>query len=130
MDEKELSKIRKVIKLALIKIGMRCDLTGFTYLCCAVELVVQSPNLIHNLCSGLYSKVGLNCNRMSGSCVERNIRHAIEDTYIEKSFAELNRMFKAQLFTIDDKPTAGQLIKLLAEYYNLGLYKEHLGIND
>ena len=129
MEEKELEKIRKVIKLALIKIGMRCDLTGFTYLCHAVELVIQSPKLIHKLCKGLYSEVGAR-DKMSGSCVERNIRHAIEDTYIEKSFAEINRMFKTQLFTINDKPTAGQLIRLLAEYYNLGLYKEHLGMED
>lgn len=74
MDEKELLDMRRIIKLALIRIG---------------------------------------------------IRHAIENTYINKSFAELNKMFKTQLYTINDKPTVGELIRLVAEYYNLGLYKEN-----
>jgi hypothetical protein len=32
-------------------------------------------------------------------------------------------MFGAKLYTIHDKPTAGELIRLVAEYYNLELYK-------
>ncbi len=126
----ELSKIRRIVKLALIKVGIRCDLIGFSYLCYAIELVIQTPSLIHSLCKDLYVQVGKQFHANKENCVERSIRHAIENTYINKSFAELNRMFKTQLYTIDDKPTAGELIRLIAEYYNLGLYKEHLGVND
>ena len=32
MDEKELLDMRRIIKLALIRIGIRCDLIGFNYL--------------------------------------------------------------------------------------------------
>ena len=124
MSDKELTDMRGVIKLALIKIGIRCDLIGFSYLCYAIELVINNPALIHNLCKGLYSEVGRKFMLDNESCVERSIRHAIENTYINKSFSGLNKMFKTDLYDLDGKPTAGELIRLVAEYYNLGLYKE------
>jgi hypothetical protein len=126
MEKDELLHLRRVVKLSLIRIGIRCDLIGFSYLCYAVELVVQKPKLIHNLCKGLYIEVGKQFAINNENCVERSIRHAIENTYINKSFVELNRMFKTQLYTIDEKPTAGELIRLVAEYYNLGLYKNQI----
>lgn len=121
----ELKKIRKVVKFALIKIGIRCDLVGFSYLCLAIEMVILNPNLIHNLCKGLYTEVGKAFNVNKQTCVERDIRHAIENTYINKNFNELNKMFHTEIYTYKDKPTAGELIKLVAEYYNLNLYKEY-----
>lgn len=124
MSDKELTDMRGVIKLALIKIGIRCDLIGFSYLCYAIELVINNPALIHNLCKGLYSEVSRKFMLDNESCVERSIRHAIENTYINKSFSGLNKMFKTDLYDLDGKPTAGELIRLVAEYYNLGLYKE------
>lgn len=126
MSEYDLNNARRIIKLALIKIGIRCDLIGFSYLCYAVELVIQRPNLIHNLCKGLYIEVGKKFDTCNDNCVERSIRHAIEYTYINKSFVELNNMFNFQLYAIEDKPTAGELIRLVAEYYNLGLYKQDI----
>lgn len=126
MSELDLHNARKIIKLAFIQIGVRCDLIGFSYLCYAVELVIQNPHLIHNLCKGLYIEIGKRFNINKDTCVERSIRHAIENTFINKSFIELNRMFKSNFYTIDYKPTAGELIKLIAEYYNLGLYKNSL----
>lgn len=32
-------------------------------------------------------------------------------------------MFNTNIFTVDDKPSCGQIIGLIAEYYNLRLYK-------
>lgn len=122
---KDLEEIRRVIKLALIRIGIRCDLVGFNYLCYAIECVIAEPDLIHNLCKGLYIKISKEFLTKKDNSVERSIRHAIEETYINKGFVELNRMFKMNLYTIDDKPTSGELIRLVAEYYNLGLYKEN-----
>ena len=127
MIDSDLSNMRSVIKLALIKIGIRCDLIGFNYLCYAIELVILNPRLIHKLCKGLYLEVGKKFETDKENCIERSIRHAIENTYINKGFIELNRMFNAQLYTINDKPTAGELIRLVAEYYNLGLYRLNVG---
>lgn len=123
MNEKELEKMRKIIKMTLIRIGVRCDFIGFSYLCYAIELVILQPELIHNLCKGLYVKVGEKFGTEAENNVERSIRHAIENVFICRNFSELNKMFNTILYKINDKPTAGEFIKLIAEYYNLGLYK-------
>ena len=128
MSNEDLTKMRKIIKYTLIRIGFRVDLVGFSYLCYAIELVILKPELIHNLCKGLYVQVGEKFMVNNDLCIERSIRHAIEQTYINKSFMELNRMFKMELFTINDKPTCGELIKLVAEYYNMSLYKDDMVI--
>ena len=129
MFDRRFQDINKIVTLALIRIGLRPDLAGFSYLCYAIELVIRQPRLIRNLCKGIYIQVGEAFETSKNNCVERSIRHAIEDTYLNKNFSELNKMFNTEIFTIHDKPTSGQLIKLIAEYYNLGLYKEHLGID-
>ncbi|MBR1890453.1 MAG: sporulation initiation factor Spo0A C-terminal domain-containing protein [Clostridia bacterium] len=123
MSEKLQSEVENVTKLTLIKMGVRSDLIGFQYLTCAVRLVVEEPNLIHNLCGGLYVRVGQVCNITAIGCVERSIRHVIENTYINRGFTSLNKMFNTNIYSVKDKPTAGELINLLAEYYKLGLYK-------
>ena len=121
--ENKLEHMRKIIKLALIKIGIRCDLLGFTYLCYAVELVIERPQLIKRLCKGLYIEIGRHFNIDNFGNVERSIRSAIENTAFSKSFTMLNKMFGANLYGVDEKPTAGELIKLVAEFYLLELYK-------
>ena len=116
--------MRKVIKLTLIRIGIRCDLVGFNYLCYAVELVIQQPELIHNLCKGLYVMVGEHFEVEKTNSVERSIRHAIDCTAQNKSYGSLNDILQATVYGIDEKPTVGELIRLVAEYYNLELYKD------
>ncbi len=124
MSEEKLENMRKVIKLAFIRIGIRCDFAGFNYLCYAVELAVLSPELSRHLCRGLYVQIAKKFGIEKSGCIEKCIRDAIDYTQNTKSFAELNRMFKAMLYTVDDKPTAGELINLVAQYYLLDLYKE------
>ena len=126
MSNEDLTKMRKIIKYTLIRIGFRVDLVGFSYLCYAIELVILKPELIHNLCKGLYVQVGEKFMVNNDLCIERSIRHSIENTYINKSFVEINRLFKMQIFTINDKPTCGELIRLVAEYYNLSLYENDI----
>lgn len=128
MSNEDFTKMRKIIKYTLIRIGFRVDLVGFSYLCYAIELVILKPELIHNLCKGLYVQVGEKFMVNNDLCIERSIRHSIENTYINKSFVEINRLFKMQIFTINDKPTCGELIRLVAEYYNLSLYENDMVI--
>ncbi len=116
--------IRRVTKLALLKIGMRCDFSGFNYLSYAIELVIQNPELINSLCTSLYVKIGEHFGVKSTCCVERSMRHAIANIEKNKGFETLNHMFSANLFEKGNRPTAGELIRLLAEYYNTGLYKD------
>ena len=123
LTEEELEHARKIIKLTFIKIGIRCDMIGYSYLCYAVELVLQKPELIHSLCKGLYAQIGEHFKVTKFNSVERSIRSAIDNTAFSKSFVELNKMFGANLYDVDEKPTAGELIRLAAEYYLLELYK-------
>lgn len=116
----------KFVKLTLMKIGIDCDLVGFDYLAYAIQLVIQNPKLKHNLCKGLYSMVSEKFNADSASCVERSIRHAILKTYNEKSFQNINILFEEDVFDCISKPTSGQLINILAQYFSLGLYRKHL----
>lgn len=122
VEQEKLEEMRKIIKLILLKIGIRCDLIGFAYLAYAIELVIFDPSLIHNLCNKLYVKVGRAFNIEKTNRVERSIRHAISNTGDKSGFAELNNIFKIKLYSIEQKPTAGELIKLIADYYTMGLY--------
>lgn len=115
--------MEKIIKMTLIKAGIRVDLEGFKYLCKAIELGLEHPELLHRICKGLYTEVA-NFYNTTYYRVERSIRHAIAQTNIEKSFLILNKMFHAELFTIHDKPTPSQFIALMIEYIKLELYKE------
>ena len=49
--------VRRVAKFALIKLGFKVNLLGFSYLTYAVELVVSEPKLIYNLHKDLYIKI-------------------------------------------------------------------------
>lgn len=125
MSEEKLFEIRKVVTMTLIKIGIRCDLCGFDYLRYAIELVIQDPTLTRGVCKRLYVMISEHF-KANVACVERSIRHAIETTYIFKNFNNLNEMLGMVLFSIKEKPTVVELIRIVAEYYNLGLYKDEV----
>lgn len=130
MKTKEIEEMRYVVKLALLKAGIRPDLIGFNYLAYAVELVIQEPNLINCLCKELYVRISKRFKAKNDYCIERSIRHAIETTLNDRGFSELNNMFKCNLYSEDKKPTSGELIRLIAEYYNLELYKKDNILNS
>lgn len=123
LSNQKLEEIRQTIKLTLIKIGIRCDLTGFQYICYGVECVIKNPSIIDNLCKDLYIEIAKKHNLKHYSTIERNIRHAIDLTFRKKGFYVLNEMFNTTLYTKHQKPTSGELIRLVSEYYLLGLYK-------
>ncbi len=123
MSESEKVQAKKVIRYALIRIGFRMDQTGFQYLSCAIELVITYPMLLHNMVKGLFQEVCYIYNIEKVSSVQGAIRNMIDTTFYNHSFMEINKMFNIDLFTIDDKPSCGQIIGLIAEYYNLKLYK-------
>lgn len=123
MDKQKLAEMRRIIKLTLLKIGIRCDLVGFVYLAYAIEQVIQNPNLMKNLCGNLYVQISEKFGVSTPNRIERSIRHAITICGKLHNFDELNNLFKTKIYSKDNKPTAGELIKLLSDFYNLGLYK-------
>lgn len=123
MSEMERLNARKVIRYALVRIGFRMDQTGFRYLSSAIELVIVDPMLLHKMMGRLFKEVCSIYNVEKVTSVQGAIRNMIDTTFNNHSFLEVNKMFNTNIFTIDDKPSCGQIIGLIAEYYNLRLYK-------
>ncbi len=115
--------VKNVAKFALIKLGFKINLLGFAYLSYAVELVVEDPKLVYNLHKDLYTKISEHFKVGSEVAVDRCIRKSIDDTFEERSLLEINELFHSKIVEFEEKPTSGQLIGLIAEYYNLGLYQ-------
>ncbi len=124
MSETERLKARKVIRYALIRIGFRMDQTGFQYLSTAIEFVIVDPKLLHKMMSGLFKDVCAFYDVKKVSSVQSAIRNMIDTTFSNHTFLEINKMFHIDIFAIDDKPSCGQIIGLIAEYYNLKLYQQ------
>ncbi len=119
----EHDKMVKVIRFALVKIGCKINHLGFQYLCYAVELVIMNPGAIHNLLKDVYQKISDEYHVGNRMIVHSSIRNVIELTYETGSFLEINKLFKTEIYSLNDKPTCGEIIGLVAEYYTLKLYK-------
>lgn len=118
----EVNEIEKVVKLALIKIGIKCDLVGFSYLSKAIELVIETPSKLYSL-SKLFGEVAAIYNVRNPFRVEANIQNAITLTYNTKGFSAINELYNMNIMDKKYKPTTAEVINLIAEYYSLGLYK-------
>ncbi len=118
----EMSEVERVVKLTLIRIGIKCDLVGFSFLVKAVELVIEKPMLVYNL-KNLFKIVAEQLGIENPFRVEANIQNAITLTYNTKGFDIVNKIYGMEIFKPGYKPTTAEIIKLVAEYYNLGLYK-------
>lgn len=115
--------VKDVAKFALIRLGFKVNLLGFSYISYAVELVVERPKLIYHLHKGLYTEVCKHFDAGNEIAVDRCIRKSIDDTFECRSLLEINELFHSRIVEFEEKPTSGQLIGLIAEYYNLGLYQ-------
>ncbi len=125
----ESRKIELVTKLTMLKIGFKSDQDGFDYLCFAVQHVLKNNLFLFQLHKGLYQEISKHFDVKSLD-VERAIRHAVNTTSECVSFDGINELFGFLIYTIDDKPTISELIRLLAEVYRLKLYKKFFDIDN
>jgi len=116
------NQVEKIVKLALIRIGIKCDLVGFSYLSKAIELVIETPSKLYNL-SKLFDEVAKIFNVKNPFRVEANIQNAITQTYNTKGMGGINDLYKMKIFNEKYKPTTAEVINLIVEYYSLGIYK-------
>lgn len=117
------NEIEKIVKLTLIRIGIKCDLVGFSYLAKAIEFAIEDPMQVYNL-KGLFADVAKFYNVKNPFRVEANIQNAITFTFNSKGFGVFNDLFKMDVIKGNYKPTTAEVIKLIAEYYEMGLYKD------
>ena len=111
----------KIVKLTLIRIGIKCDHVGFTFLVQAVKEVIDNPELIHDL-RKLFSIVAEKCGAKDFFRVEANMHNAIVFTYKTKGFGFINKLYGMEVLSPERKPTTAEIIRLVAEYYSIGLY--------
>lgn len=114
----------KLIRLTLIRSGIKCDHVGFAFLIQAIKEVIAQPDLINNL-RNLFTIVAEKCGAKDFFRVEANIHNAIAYTYKTKGFDYVNQIYGMEVLKSDHKPTTAEYIRLIAEYYTLGLYKEN-----
>ena len=101
-------------------------MVGFSYLSKSIELVIKNPSKLYNL-SKLFDEVAEIYNVKNPFRVEANIQNAITQTYNTKGLDGINDLYKMQIFKDKYKPTTAEVINLIVEYYNLGLYKDSEG---
>ena len=129
LTEAEKKEREKIIKLLLIRIGIKCDFVGYTYLVHSVQQVIDNPKLLYDL-RALFAIVAKDCEEPNPFRVEANIQNAIKYTYSKKGFEAINELYGMQVLRSDHKPTTAEMINLCAEYYRLGLYKNPIEFTD
>lgn len=117
-----LSEMQRIIKLTLIRLGIKCDLIGFSYLEQAIAVAIEQPMLIYNL-KNLFAVVAKICEVENPFRVEANIQNAITFTFRANGLKEMNELYGMEIFKPNYKPTTAEVIKLVAEYYCLDLHK-------
>ena len=117
------NEVERMVTITLIRIGIKCDLVGFSYLTKAIEYVIEDGKLAYNLKS-LYAKVANDFSVKNPIRVEANIQNAITFTYNTKGFESFNQLFGMEVVSPIHKPSTAEFIMLVAEYYNLQLYKQ------
>lgn len=129
LTKEEQVEREKVIKLLLIRVGIKCDFVGYTYLSHSIQLVLDNPKLLYDL-RALSTIVAKDCGEPNPFRVEANIQNAIKYTYSKKGFEAINELYGMQVLRSDHKPTTAELINLCAEYYRLGLYKNPIAFTN
>lgn len=119
---KENDEMQRVIRVTLIRLGIKCDLIGYSYLADAIQLVAQEPTLTYDM-QKVFQSVAEKYSAKSAFRVEANIQNALTQAFNTKGFGYINKLYGMEILKPKYKPTTAEFIKLVAEYVNLGLYK-------
>ncbi len=106
------------IATMFLTIGMPAHIKGYQFLREAVKMVFEQPDLINRITKELYPGIARRFNTTS-SKVERAIRHAIEVAWGRGRIEIINQVFGSNVCTLDNKPTNGEFIALVADKLSL-----------
>jgi len=91
---------------------------GYTFLVAAIPMVVEEPEILQSMMTRLYPVIGQRYHSTT-SCVERNIRHAIELAWNRCRVDEIENAFGNTLDANKDKPTNREFIAMLADHIRM-----------
>ena len=109
-----MNKFINDLKNWLMQIGITPNLEGFNYIIAGVLLCAKNNQLITNFTTRLYPIIGLYYDKNTAT-IERGIRHAIQVSQDCKKLYNLNKITGISVLEKCEKPTASQLISILAE---------------
>ena len=103
----------------LHQIGVPAHIKGYQFLRDAILLTMNEPEYINAVTKRLYPEIAKR-NGTSASRVERAIRHAIEVAWNRGRIDALDEAFGKNVCALDDKPTNGEFIALVADRLGAG----------
>lgn len=116
--EKEDYYKRQYIEDALVDMGFRRGLLGFTYIADAVMILVDYNGVTPRLTSEIYPEIAKNRNT-SKECVERAIRHALESTFKRASKPQLRHFYPFRYDQKMGRPSNGDFLIRFARMMKL-----------
>lgn len=118
----DLEEMDYVIKVTLLRCGIKCDSYGFKYLHLMICEAIKHNLTFKN--KDLYIIVAKICKLEKVNFIEVDIQHAINRAYNLRGFNIINELFNDTVISPDHKPSIGEFVKLIGLYYTLGLYKK------
>ena len=115
MDVNPFLNLEGEISVLLSRMGISASIKGYHFIRKAVILAVEDTEVLVGITKGLYPDIA-KMYKTSASKVERAIRHAIESAW-KKNGAQV--YFEIAGYVPAEKPTNGQFIATLSEYFRL-----------
>ncbi len=103
------------ISALISRMGIPASIKGYHFIREAVAMAVQDSEVMIGITKGLYPDIA-KMYHTTASKVERAIRHAIENAW-KKNGKSI--YFEISGYLMEDKPTNGQFIAILAEYFRM-----------
>ena len=114
----------EIIAAYLIRsVGIRVNLKGYSYLIKVITCGVMNPELLHPISKGAYRMASEEFG-VNASCIERNIRAAIDSAYYN-SPEQLRSIFAYP----GDKPYVSEVIAVAVELIRQELLKTDIILN-
>ncbi len=115
MEENPFRNLEGEISVLLSRMGISASIKGYHFIRKAVIMAVEDAEVLVGITKGLYPDIA-KLYKTSASKVERAIRHAIESAW-KKNGPQV--YFEVAGYLPSEKPTNGQLIAALSEYFRL-----------
>lgn len=103
------------ISALISRMGIPASIKGYHFIRQAVALAVKDSEVMIGITKGLYPDIA-KMYHTTASKVERAIRHAIENAWKKNG---KNVYFELSGYSMEEKPTNGQFIAILAEHFRL-----------
>ncbi len=97
-----------------LTVGIPAHIKGYQFLREAVQMVIENPELMGRITKELYPGIAHRFGT-TASKVERAIRHAIEVAWNRGRIEALDEAFGRNVCSLEDKPTNGEFIALVAD---------------